>query len=55
MKFEMTVPEVSDLIKEIQQRPEDLFEMIRASVKEIVIRSWPSSALRWKCTGDQTL
>ena len=36
MKLEITVPEVTDLIKEIQQRPEDLFEMIRVSVKENV-------------------
>ena len=36
MKLEITVPEVRDLIKEIQQRPEDLFEMIRVSVKENV-------------------
>jgi putative transposase len=34
MKLEITVPEVLDLIKEIQQRPEDLFEMIRVNVKE---------------------
>lgn len=36
MRLEITVPEVRDLIKEIQQRPEDLFEMIRVNVKERV-------------------
>ncbi len=36
MRLEITVPEVRDLIKEIQQRPEDLFEMIRVNVKESV-------------------
>ncbi len=36
MRLEITVPEVQDLIKEIQQRPEDLFEMIRVNVKESV-------------------
>ncbi len=36
MNLEITVPEVRDLIKEIQQRPEDLFEMIRTSIKESV-------------------
>ncbi len=36
MKMEITVPEVIDLIKEIRQQPEGLFEMIRANVKETV-------------------
>jgi putative transposase len=36
MKMEITVPEVLDLIKEISQQPEGLFEMIRANVKETV-------------------
>jgi putative transposase len=36
MRLEITVPEVRDLIKEIQQRPEDLFEVIRVNVKERV-------------------
>lgn len=36
MKMEITVPEVLDLIKEIRQQPEGLFEMIRANVKETV-------------------
>jgi putative transposase len=36
MKLEVTVPEVIDLIKEIRQQPESLFEMIRANVKETV-------------------
>ena len=36
MKMEITVPEVVDLIKEIRQQPEGLFEMIRANVKETV-------------------
>ena len=36
MQMEITVPEVLDLIKEIRQQPEGLFEMIRANVKETV-------------------
>lgn len=36
MKMEITVPEVVDLIKEIRQQPEGLFEMIRANVRETV-------------------
>jgi len=36
MKMEITVPEVLDLIKQIRQQPEGLFEMIRANVKETV-------------------
>jgi len=33
MKLELTVPEVVDLIKEIQNQSENLFEMIRVNVK----------------------
>ena len=36
MKLEVSVPEVVDLIKEIRQQPENLFEMIRGNVKETV-------------------
>jgi putative transposase len=36
MKMEITVPELLELIKEIQQRPEGLFDMIRVNVKEEV-------------------
>ena len=36
MKLEITVPEVFELFKEIHQKPESLFEMIRANVKETV-------------------
>ena len=36
MKMEITVPEVVDLIKQIREQPESLFEMIRANVKETV-------------------
>ena len=36
MKMEITVPEVLELIKEIRQRPEGLFDMIRVNVKEEV-------------------
>ena len=36
MKVEITIPEVLDLIKEIRQKPESLFEMIRANVRETV-------------------
>jgi len=38
MKLELTVPEVVDLIKEIQNQSENLFEMIRVNVKESVGR-----------------
>ncbi|MBW1982721.1 MAG: transposase [Deltaproteobacteria bacterium] len=36
MKMEISVAEVVDLIKEIREQPEGLFEMIRADVKETV-------------------
>ena len=36
MKFEISVPEAIDLFKEIQKKPQQLFEMIRADVKETV-------------------
>jgi putative transposase len=36
MKFEVSVPEAIDLFKEIQKQPKQLFEMIRADVKETV-------------------
>jgi putative transposase len=36
MKMEITVAEVFDLIKQIREQPEGLFEMIRANVKETV-------------------
>jgi putative transposase len=36
MKMEISVPEVVDLIKQIREHPESLFEMIRANVKETV-------------------
>ena len=36
MKMEITVPEVIDLINEIRNEPESLFEMIRANVQETV-------------------
>jgi len=38
MKLEFTIPEVLDLIKEIQNQSENLFEMIRVNVKESVGR-----------------
>ena len=36
MKMEITVAEVFDLINEIKQKPQSLFEMIRANVQETV-------------------
>ena len=36
MKMEITVPEVMELINEIRQEPETLFEVIRTNVKESV-------------------
>jgi len=36
MKLDISVPEVVDLIKQIHEQPENLFEMIRINVKETV-------------------
>lgn len=36
MKMEITIPEAVELIKEIRQQPDSLFEMIRSDVKENV-------------------
>jgi len=36
MKVEISVPEVMSIFKEIQQKPENIFEMIRVEVKESV-------------------
>jgi len=36
MKMEITVAEVCELIKEIRQPPESLFEMIRTNIQETV-------------------
>ena len=36
MKLEITVNEVTEIFKGIQQRPEQLFEMIRLDIKEVV-------------------
>jgi len=36
MRFEISVPEAIELFKEIQKQPKQLFEMIRADVKETV-------------------
>ena len=36
MKLEITVNEVTEIFKVIQQRPEQLFEMIRLDIKEVV-------------------
>lgn len=36
MKLEISVPKVVDLIKEICEQPEGIFEMIRANVQETV-------------------
>ncbi len=36
MKLEITVNEVTEIFKSIQQRPEQLFEMIRLDIKEVV-------------------
>ena len=36
MKVEISVPEVIDLFKEVQKQPTQIFEMIRADVKETV-------------------
>ena len=36
MKLETTVNEVTEIFKGIQQWPEQLFEMIRMDIKEVV-------------------
>ena len=36
MKVEISVPEVMSIFKEIQQKPENIFEMIRVEIKESV-------------------
>ena len=36
MKLEVTVSEIADIFKEIQQRPSQLFEMIRLDIREVV-------------------
>jgi len=36
MKLEISVPEVIDIFKEIQEQPEQLYEMIRADIKETI-------------------
>ena len=36
MKFEISVPEAIELFKEVQKQPKQLFEMIRAEVKETI-------------------
>ena len=36
MKLEVTVSEIADIFKEIQERPGLLFEMIRLDIREVV-------------------
>ena len=36
MKVEISVPEVVEILKEIQEQPERLFEMIRVDIRENV-------------------
>jgi putative transposase len=36
MKLEVSVAEIADIFKEIQQKPESLFEMIRLDMREVV-------------------
>jgi len=36
MKLEISVPEVVDIFKEIQEQPEQLYEMIRADIRETI-------------------
>ena len=36
MKVEISIPEVVSIFKEIQQQPENIFEMIRVEIKESV-------------------
>jgi len=36
MKLEVSVPELVEVFKEIQEQPEQIFEMIRMDIREIV-------------------
>ena len=36
MRVEISVPEVVDIFKEIRERPEEPFEMIRADIRQSV-------------------
>jgi putative transposase len=36
MKLEVTVSEIADIFKEIQEQPGRLFEMIRLDIREVV-------------------
>jgi len=36
MKLEVTVSEIAEIYQEIQERPEQLFEMIRLDIREVV-------------------
>ena len=36
MKLEVTVAEIADIFKVIQERPEQLFEMIRLDIRDTV-------------------
>ncbi|MCX5844295.1 MAG: hypothetical protein NT022_11245, partial [Deltaproteobacteria bacterium] len=38
MKLEITIAEVKEIFKEIQEQPEHLFEMMRLDIKEIAGR-----------------
>jgi len=38
MKLEITVVEVKEIFKEIQEQPEQIFEMMRLDIKEIASR-----------------
>jgi putative transposase len=36
MKLEISVPEVVDIFKEIKDQPEQLYEMIRTDIRQII-------------------
>jgi len=36
MKLKISVPEVASIFKEIKEQPEQLYEMIRADIKETI-------------------
>jgi len=36
MKLEISVPEVVDIFKEIQEQPEQLYDMIRTDIRETI-------------------
>src|SRR5450830_1299155 len=54
MKLEVTVSEIADIFKEIQERPGQLFEMIRLDIREVVGK-YLTTMMNAELTIDRTL